>query len=162
MIRTMKRSIIFSLLLAIAACKGGNGQQEISFKLARPLGQHSAYTMKFNIKEEDIWDDQADNSVNEEIWNALIDTEVTENRPDGSWTFSTRFTKVDVKSDGETDEETNKAWTGITFSTTKDKDGRVLDVPETTDALNNDFKQRMILMDPTMMLPTYPVKVGAS
>ena len=162
MIRTMKRLIIFSLLLSAAACKGGDNPQAVSFKLARPLGQHSAYTMKYNIKEEDIWADPADNSVNEEVWDAVIDTEVTENRSEGGWTLLSRFTKVDVTSDGETDEETNRSWVGITFSTTKDKDGRVLDVPETSDALNNDFKQRMILMDPTMMLPTQPVKVGAS
>jgi hypothetical protein len=162
MIRAIKRLIIFSLLLSVAACKGLDGQPDISFKLARPLGQLSTYTMKYNIKEEDIWADPSDNSVNEEIWNAVIDTEVTENLPEGSWTLWARFTKVDVKSDGETDEETNKSWTGITFSTTKDKDGRVLNVPETSDTFNNDFKQRMILMDPTMMLPTHPVKVGAS
>jgi hypothetical protein len=162
MIREMKRLILYSLLLSVAACKGGDARQEVRFKLARPLGQHSSYTMKYNIKEEDIWADPADNSVNEEVWDALIDTEVTENRPDGSWTLLTRFAKVDVKSDGETDEETNRSWAGITFSITKDKEGRVLDVPESNEALNNDFKPRMILMDPTMMLPTQPVKVGAS
>ena len=162
MMLTTKRVIILSLLISVAACKPGDSRQEVSFKLTRPLGQHSAYAMKYNIKEEDIWADPADNSVNEEVWDALLDTEVTENRPDGGWTLLTRFTKVDVKSDGESDEETNRAWTGISFSITKDKDGRVLDVPETSDALNNDFKPRMILMDPTMMLPTGQVKVGAS
>src|SRR3954465_13658439 len=125
MIRAMKKLIILSLLLSVAACKGGDGRPDVNFKLARPLGQHSVYTMKYNIKEEDIWADPEDNSVNEEVWDALMDTEVTENRPEGSWTLLTRFTKVDVKSDGETDEETNKSWVGITFSTTKDKDGRL-------------------------------------
>ena len=162
MIRASKKLFMISLLLAVAGCGGGPNAQEVTFKLTRPLGQHSAYSMKYDIKQEEIWLDPADNAVNKEIWNANIETEVTEHKPDGSWTLLTRFTKVEVQSDGETDEETNRAWTGTTFTTTKDKDGRILDVPDTSDALNNDFKQRMTLMDPTMMLPTGPVKIGES
>jgi hypothetical protein len=154
--------LIVSLLIAVAACGGGPGKQKVTFKLTRPRGQHANYSMKYDIKQEEIWLDPADNAVNTEAWNALVETEVTEQRPDGSWTLLSRFTKVAVTSDGESDEETNGAWTGITFTTAKDKDGRILDVPETNDAFNNDFKQRMILMDPTMMLPTGPVKVGDS
>jgi len=162
MSRAIRKLFIFSLLVLVAACKGGPEKQGVRFNLTRPLGQHSAYTMKYDIKQEEIWDDPADNAVNEEVWNALIETEVTEHKPDGSWTLLTRFTKVDVKSAGESDEETNRAWSGLSFSTARDKEGRVLDLPETNDALNNDFKQRMILMDPTMLMPTGPVQVGES
>lgn len=163
MIRASQKLLIISLLLAVAGCGGGGPkQQEVTFKLSRPLGQHSTYSMKYDIKQEEIWLDPADNAVNQEVWNAIIETEVIEHKPDGSWTLLSRFTKVDVQSDGESDEETNRAWIGTTFTTTKDKDGRILDVPDTSDALNNDFKQRMTLMDPTMMLPTGPVKIGES
>ena len=162
MSRTTKKLFIISLLLLAASCKSGSSPQEVRFNLTRPLGQHSTYAMKYDLKEEDVYDDPAGNTVDEEVWNALIETEVTEQRPDGSWTLLTRFTKVDVKSNGESDEETNRSWTGITFKTTRDKEGRLLDAPEASDEFNNDFRQRMILMDPTMMLPADPVKVGAS
>jgi hypothetical protein len=159
---TFRKLTILSLLLLAASCKGGSQPQEVSFNLTRPLGQHSTYSMKYDIKEEDIYEDPADNAVNEEVWNATVETEVTEQRPDGSWALLTRFTKVDVKSDGESDEETNRSWTGVTLSTNRDKEGRLLDALEASDELNNDFRQRMILMDPTMMMPAGPVKVGAS
>jgi hypothetical protein len=162
MIRAFKKLFIISLLLAVAACGGGSKPQEVTFKLTRPLDQHSTYSMKYDIKQEEIWLDPADNAVNKEVWNALIETEVIEQKPDGSWTLSARFTKVEVQSNGESDEETNRAWVGITFATTKDKDGRIVDVSDTSDELNNDFKQRMTLMDPTMMLPNKPVKIGES
>jgi hypothetical protein len=162
MSRTQKKLFAFSLLLLVASCKSSPQQQEVRFNFARPLGQHSVYSMKYDIKEEDIYDDPADNAVNSEVWNAVIETDVVEQRPDGSWRLLTRFTKVDVKSDGESDQETNSSWTGITFSTVRDKEGRLVDAPEASDELNNDFKQRMILMDPTMMMPAGPVKVGES
>ncbi|HEX5734794.1 MAG TPA: hypothetical protein VF131_18320 [Blastocatellia bacterium] len=159
---TPKNLSMLSLLLLAASCKGGSQPQEVRFNLTRPLGQHSTYSMKYDIKEEDIYEDPANNAVNEEVWNAVIETEVTEQRPDGSWTLLTRFTKVDVRSDGESDEETNRSWTGVTLSTNRDKEGRLLSALEASDELNNDFRQRMILMDPTMMMPASPVKVGAS
>ena len=95
MSRTPKRLSLLSLLLLVASCKGGSQPQEVRFNLTRPLGQHSIYSMKYDIREEDIYEDPADNAVNEEVWNAVIETEVTEQRPDGGWRLLTRFTKVE-------------------------------------------------------------------
>ncbi|HJQ71156.1 MAG TPA: hypothetical protein VKA70_19425 [Blastocatellia bacterium] len=163
---TRKNLFVISLLLLVASCKGDARQQDVSFNLSRPLGQRNAYAMKYDFRHEEVYEDPDTNEVksevNEEVWNAQMETEVTDQGPDGSWTLVTRFTKVDVKSNGESDEETNKAWTGQTFTTRRDKDGRLSGALEAGEELNNDFRQRMVLMDPTMLMPSGPIKAGAS
>ena len=160
----MKRVIALALPILLTACSGGPGGsgEEITFKLAQPQGQKSAYSMKNRLKVDTTDPDSNQVMGSQEMeLDASFDTEVTSSQPDGQWTLQSRFNSLELKVNGQKQDTLSGGIEGKTFSVTMDADGNVVDV-KGSEAVppGMDLKEMMKQMSPTGMLPDKSVRVG--
>lgn len=158
----MKKISLLAVCLFALSCGGYQG--EVTFKIAQPLGQKSVYAITNNLNME-IESPQLPGGSQKAValLKATLETEVTANQPDGRWTLESRFGSVEMQVDGQTINDAKSLLENRTFSISMGKDGKVLDVSGVENLMPGmDLKQMMGQMNPAMMLPGKPVKVGES
>jgi hypothetical protein len=161
----MKKILIALLcLLAVSCARSSPDRDGITFNVVQPLGQKSVYAVKNDLVMETAAPEMAGGpDTAEGVLTAVMETEVTARKPDGTWTLSNKFANIEMKIDGETHEETSRRLEGKSFAVMLDKQGNIVGVVG-VEALvpGMDFKQMLTQMTPSMMLPQKPIKVGES
>jgi hypothetical protein len=136
----------------------------VTFNRVQPLGQKSVYKMQNNMKSDasSLSIDRG-SRTSEVLMSAILETDVTSNQPDGSWTITNKISQVETKVDGKDQPEASRLLSDKPFSFTMDQAGKILKVAGAENLVQGmNIEQMFSQISPSAMLPNKPVNVGDS